>query len=341
LWEYAESLFDQQSRQPELLTKVPLLREQESRISAPKKEATAQRAKIKEGALDLVELLLAGRLRPSTAFVSGELVDLQVTVRANEDIDDLTIGYSIQHDSGVRLFGVNTLLMGNRIQLKNGEMAQIIFSFPASFGIGNYFINLSAHTGASHLECCYFLKEKALSFDVVSHGGIAFEGLVQLIPDLAISRPNGAGVDPLQVSTAPKTFRVISEMTPPIGQPKGRIEIMDMPNKVTPGMQLVIPVSISNDGELKWMSSGTRPVLLAYHWRNFDGSMYEFDGIRSPLPTGTLFPGQTARGVAFVEAPRVPGSFVLELTIVKEGEFWFEEHGFSSDQRTLCVEGFI
>ena len=66
------------------------------------------------------------------------------------------------------------------------------------------------------------------------------------------------------------------------------------------------------------------PVSVAYHWKDEDGNMLVFDGIRtSILPK--LLPGEERRIEMTVQAPPRSGRCVLELTMVQELCFWFED----------------
>jgi len=63
-------------------------------------------------------------------------------------------------------------------------------------------------------------------------------------------------------------------------------------------------------------------VLLSYHWLNFDGTIYNFDGLR----TGLLIDlNDTETGVFFVlvESPNNNGNYLLQIDLVIEGQYWF------------------
>lgn len=64
-------------------------------------------------------------------------------------------------------------------------------------------------------------------------------------------------------------------------------------------------------------------VVLAGHWRSVAGEFVEFEGRRHPLPH-PFAPGETARAVWTATAPRVPGDYLLELTVLQEEVAWFD-----------------
>lgn len=66
------------------------------------------------------------------------------------------------------------------------------------------------------------------------------------------------------------------------------------------------------------------PVSVAYHWKNEDGDMLVFDGMRNPI-LPKLLPGEERHVELTVQAPPHHGRCVLELTLVQELCFWFED----------------
>ena len=178
------------------------------------------------GVFELVEARLVGKLRPSSDFVSGELADLHISFRCNEPIGDLTLGYSVHHDSGLHMFGVNTRLLGHQISARAGGPYHVAFSFPMNLGIGVYHVALSAHTGLSHLECCYMLKPRALSFNVVGYMDVVFEGLVNLVPSLNITGADINGVQLLKVVSETPKVQKVGQLTPRVLNPQGAIRML-------------------------------------------------------------------------------------------------------------------
>ena len=63
-------------------------------------------------------------------------------------------------------------------------------------------------------------------------------------------------------------------------------------------------------------------VVLSYHWRRPDGSVYRWDGVRTPLDRSVM-PGETYETELAVLPPGTQGHYVLELDLVREGVGWF------------------
>jgi hypothetical protein len=92
-----------------------------------------------------------------------------------------------------------------------------------------------------------------------------------------------------------------------------------------PGEERVIHFRVTNTGNGPWPYHNPeiyegRQVRLSYHWFNTDGSLHEFEGIRTWLPR-RLKPQQTAIVPMMVRAPAAPGEYVLEVDLVHEQ--WF------------------
>lgn len=322
LWHYAEQLFETKTKRFQPSDKQ-MSADAPPDISESSPEITP--VMIEDGSLELLDVSVTSRMRPGQGLLAGEGAVLSIAFRCHQDIDDLTIGYSIHHDSGLLLFGVNTRLMGYKLRCKAGRDYRIAFAFTVNLGIGHYFVNVSAHSGLTHLEHCYFWKERVAYFDVDGFVGVQFEGLVRsLMPACDI----GDGLEVIDEEGYGIGFKLIGFETPSLGEIRGSIRVLaDSVPPVRPGEQFSIMLEITNQGTEDWICEGTRPVNIAYHWRDMEGNVVVFDGARTPLPGRILRAGDTVRAAALVDAPKQAGRFVLELTLVQEMVCWFEERG--------------
>lgn len=90
------------------------------------------------------------------------------------------------------------------------------------------------------------------------------------------------------------------------------------------GMEFYLPVNLQNNGKERLASLLPYPVHISYHWRDESGDPILLDGVRTSI-TPPLTP-HTARDIDVrIIAPDTPGSYTLELTLVQESCFWFEE----------------
>ena len=97
-----------------------------------------------------------------------------------------------------------------------------------------------------------------------------------------------------------------------------------------------LPVEIVNESTESWLGDILRPVRLAYRWLNADGNMV-VEGERSALPIGGVMPQQRLQGNISIFAPQVPGSYVLQITIVQEMVGWFDKLGSTFNPHTMDV----
>jgi len=88
------------------------------------------------------------------------------------------------------------------------------------------------------------------------------------------------------------------------------------------GLEATVPVSVTNAGTTLWPSNGRAAINLGTHWYRPDGSIVEWDGLRTPLPQD-LAPGQTVTVQARVRAPSAHGTYQLRFDMVYEGLTWF------------------
>ncbi|MEM6701729.1 MAG: hypothetical protein AAF690_03435 [Acidobacteriota bacterium] len=98
----------------------------------------------------------------------------------------------------------------------------------------------------------------------------------------------------------------------------------DVPTEVSPGERFTVSAFLYNRSQVPWAASGAARVKLSYHWRTTGGREVVRDGLRSPLP-GEVAPNVRTPVSIEVEAPREPGSYVLELDPVLEHVAWFSD----------------
>ncbi len=95
----------------------------------------------------------------------------------------------------------------------------------------------------------------------------------------------------------------------------------EAPSTVATGEEFRVETRLRNAGNLRWNRFGLTRVALSYHWYR-DGEVAVFEGSRTALPA-TLEPGEEGGALMLVEAPRVPGTYVLKVDVVREAVAWF------------------
>ena len=93
---------------------------------------------------------------------------------------------------------------------------------------------------------------------------------------------------------------------------------------VSANQQFGLTVLIQNEGNVRFASFSPHPIYLSYHWLDKHGNVAVFDGIRTQIMP-PLNDNDTREFVVNVIAPSHSGEFTLQLTLVQEYLFWFEE----------------
>ena len=119
----------------------------------------------------------------------GESVRLQVQIRLHADLPELVFGYLIKDRLGQPVFGTNTHhLKVDMVQLKQGELLKLAFSFPANIGLGSYSVSTALHVADTHLASNYEWRDQALMFNVVNLNREQFVGLSWIPPQVECQR---------------------------------------------------------------------------------------------------------------------------------------------------------
>lgn len=107
----------------------------------------------------------------------GEVVEVQISVKINEDINSLVLGCGIKDRLGQMMFGTNTFYKKQIIKSpKKGDIYKYNVSFMANLGVGSYSIHASLVEGRDHIEKNFNWIDGALVFTVVNFDKNEFVG---------------------------------------------------------------------------------------------------------------------------------------------------------------------
>jgi phosphoglycerol transferase MdoB-like AlkP superfamily enzyme len=101
-----------------------------------------------------------------------------------------------------------------------------------------------------------------------------------------------------------------------------RVDDHEMSAALEAGSVSTVVISIGNESTATW--SPGDGYALSYHWLDRSGGTAVRDGRRTPLPE-PLAPGSGIELEAIVEAPRIPGDYLLVWDVVQEGVQWISE----------------
>jgi 2-polyprenyl-3-methyl-5-hydroxy-6-metoxy-1,4-benzoquinol methylase len=102
-----------------------------------------------------------------------------------------------------------------------------------------------------------------------------------------------------------------------------KISIDSYPANVAPDEHFSVEITLDNLSEERWVSLPPNPIHLAYHWLDEKSENIVFDGMRSAIQY-PLLPGEKRKFSIDIIAPMRYGNNILQVTLVQEGCFWFE-----------------
>ncbi len=118
------------------------------------------------------------------------------------------------------------------------------------------------------------------------------------------------------------------------GKPAGRFNAVysiapdAIPDALATEMVYEVQVTVKNTGAITWERDSKNPVLLGYHWINFDTrDMTIFDGKRCILPKESVAPGEEVTFDMRISSPPQKGKYILQIDLVQEGMTWFSYQG--------------
>src|SRR4029079_13608132 len=104
-----------------------------------------------------------------------------------------------------------------------------------------------------------------------------------------------------------------------------RVRISSCEREMEPGSRNTVRIRIRNDSRDLLASIGPHPVHCSYHWLSaLTRETVVFDGQRTRL-TADVRPGSEHDQGIKVLAPDAGGDFILRVTLVQEGVFWFDQ----------------
>ena len=102
------------------------------------------------------------------------------------------------------------------------------------------------------------------------------------------------------------------------------LRVPDPVRRMAAGVETQVSVEIDNRSTEVLASLDPHPVHLSYHWLEAGTKLLRvFDGRRTPL-TAQVRPRSRHSQLMRVLAPEKPGQYLLVLTMVQEGQFWFD-----------------
>lgn len=125
---------------------------------------------------------------------AGHKAELRVDVKALNDIESPTIGFSLRDRLGYEVIGTNTMLLKKETPaLKAGEGLEVSFELPPMLGPGEYTVTVAAHPGRDHIEHCYDWTDRMLAFKVALEDESSCVGLLNVPVTAKIEKAESDG----------------------------------------------------------------------------------------------------------------------------------------------------
>lgn len=105
-----------------------------------------------------------------------------------------------------------------------------------------------------------------------------------------------------------------------------------VPSEVAAGGEVPVRLVVTNRGDTPWVAFSTSganrfPVRIGYRWLGASGPDGEYDkDHRADFPD-TVKPGEASSVSFVIRAPVVPGNYTLQIGLLQEAVFWFEDRG--------------
>lgn len=118
----------------------------------------------------------------------GDSVKLILSVKINDNIDNLVMGMAIKNRLGQVIYGTNTWHTEQSLtNLTQGSYVNYTVNFDAELGTGSYSVAIALHDSETHLTKNYEWRDLALVFNVVNVDKPVFEGCSWLNPQIDIT----------------------------------------------------------------------------------------------------------------------------------------------------------
>jgi len=123
----------------------------------------------------------------SDVFVSGEKCTVEIALKANETVDNLTVGILIRDRFGQDVFGTNTYHLKVPVSLKKGGRCEVRYVMDElNIGFGKYTLSPAVHRDDTHVDECYQWVDVIKTFEVVEGNDFRFIGFSRIKPQVQV-----------------------------------------------------------------------------------------------------------------------------------------------------------
>ena len=88
--------------------------------------------------------------------------------------------------------------------------------------------------------------------------------------------------------------------------------------------EFLLRIKLWNKSKYIYSSRYIHPINASYHWLDKDRDYVIFNGLRTPLPRDAG-PGEVIEFDMTIVWPKLPGTYWLQLSLIKDGMVWLHE----------------
>ncbi len=236
---------------------------------------------------------------------SGEMAEVRLLLCSKINAENVTVGFTLYEAETLTMaFGSNSLLLDQKISCKAGCFYEVRFLLKLNLGQGFYRLDAAVHTGSDHRTNCYHWREGLDTLQVSGYVGSYSEGIAKLEPTVSIA------------DTLLQEYSYGLKV-----EPLPDFKAQEANNRVT--------VTVRNTGTKPIIAGSMAPICLSYHWLKADGTLFEREGLRTPLPR-TLKPGKSIKIIMNVHSPSARGKYILRLCMMQEFVRWLDQPEFGA-----------
>lgn len=135
----------------------------------------------------IVSVSITGEKSKSDVMSSGENAVIKISIFADKDIEDVTIGILIRDKFGQDIFGTNTSFYHDlKVNLQKDKRSECLFRMKMDIGAGKYTITAALHSKDTHLDKCFHWSDNIIDFEIAGICGNVNIGLCKLYPEIEI-----------------------------------------------------------------------------------------------------------------------------------------------------------
>jgi hypothetical protein len=177
--------------------------------------------------------------------------------------------------------------------------------------------------GAEAISEEYYLPERRRSLPMAAVPSVDLAALAADAGKRFLARLSPSGRQSSRVATREEVDRLWSRRTLADDAYSALLSVADRHVSIRPGETRTLDVDVTNRSSetWEWGADATPPIHLSYRVRR-NGTQDVGDGPRTPMPA-TVSPGSTIRVPLVLQAPDMPGEYVLTVDLVHEHVRWF------------------